>query len=130
MIRYSPDWRRRRKIFHHYFRSENIHQYRPISLLEARKMLVRLSERPEDFKRHIQWYEFQSRFLSTLVDCWVLCSSTAAGIISKIVYGSEEEEVIENFADVVEEMMSSTETASKPGGILVNVFPIREILAQ
>ena len=64
------------------------------------------------------------RLPSALVDTRFVYSSTTTGIISRIVYAVEAEDAIEKFSDVVEEMMSSTDSASKPGGILVDVFPI------
>ena len=53
-MRYGPKWRRHRKIFHHYFNQEATSKYRPMQLLEARKMLLRLLETPDDFKNHVQ----------------------------------------------------------------------------
>jgi cytochrome P450 len=59
-MNYGERWRKRRRAFHQFFNINQVHQYRPAQLREARALLPRLLESPERFAHHLRQWAFSS----------------------------------------------------------------------
>lgn len=51
---YGDKWREHRRMFHEHFHAGAVQKYRPQMAKEAKKLLLRLVEEPEDFIAHIR----------------------------------------------------------------------------
>lgn len=54
--KYGSEWRDGRKAFHHEFRPQVVHKFRPIETRGVHYLLRSLLKTPEDFMRHCQQY--------------------------------------------------------------------------
>lgn len=54
LMSYGPRWRQTRRVFHQHFHRGAARQYRPVQMLGARKLLVRLLSDPDNFVQHLR----------------------------------------------------------------------------
>ena len=114
-------------MFHQYFHYSAAQEYRPLQLIEARKMLFKLLETPDDFFQHIRQYVFNLISFYTISNSF---SSSAAATIMRITYGIEIEEYNDPNVTAAELAVQHFADAGTPGAFMVDIFPIRTSSAK
>ncbi|EIN05560.1 cytochrome P450 [Punctularia strigosozonata HHB-11173 SS5] len=102
-MNYGERWRKRRRAFHQFFNVNQVHQYRPIQLREARALLPRLLESPERFAHHLR--------------------HTLSAVIMDVTYGIKIADTNDKYITKAEEAISRFAHAGNPTTYLVNTFP-------
>ncbi|KAI0705578.1 CyP450 monooxygenase [Earliella scabrosa] len=104
LLHYGPWWRRHRRIFHQFFNTNAIVDYRPSQRREAHLLVLRLIKDPASFVHHIRH----------------LFGST----IMRITYGIEVDNGNESYLNLAERALAIFSEATVPGKYLVETFPI------
>ncbi|KDQ52205.1 hypothetical protein JAAARDRAFT_138959 [Jaapia argillacea MUCL 33604] len=103
-MRYGPQWRDYRRVFHQHFNQVAVDKYQDIQARESQVFLRRLLETPEDFFDHIRL-----AFTTTIME---------------IVYGIPVTNKNDKFVAMSEEAINSLSVAAIPGAFLVDFVPI------
>ncbi|KDQ54011.1 hypothetical protein JAAARDRAFT_113130, partial [Jaapia argillacea MUCL 33604] len=104
LMRYGPQWREYRRVFHQHFNQLAVHKYQDVQARESRAFLRRLLEKPEDFYDHIRL-----AFTATILD---------------IIYGITVKDNKDKFVTTSEAAVESASRAAVPGAFLVDFIPI------
>ncbi|KDQ53889.1 hypothetical protein JAAARDRAFT_415809 [Jaapia argillacea MUCL 33604] len=104
LMRYGPQWREYRRVFHQHFNQLAVNKYEDIQARESRVFLCRLLENPEDFLDHIRL-----AFTTTIME---------------IVYGIAVTDKNDKFVAMSEDAIESLSVAGVPGAFLVDFLPI------
>ena len=122
LMPYGTSWRQHRKVFHQYFYPNAAAEYIPKQLSEARKTLLRIVERPEEFRDHIRLYVS----LDSMGPFILFLPSYFSASILNIVYGIKvDENKNMDFVHCGETAMQGATIAGVPGAFLVDILPIR-----
>ena len=122
LMPYGSLWREHRKIFHQHFYPNAAAAYVPQQLAGARKTLLRIAERPEEFRDHIRLYAHY--FYSIAIFSLPIYSYFAASILN-IIYGIKvDEKTNREFVHSGEMAMQGMAIAGIPGTFLVDILPI------
>ncbi|KAF9044364.1 putative CyP450 monooxygenase [Panaeolus papilionaceus] len=105
LMRYGPNWRRHRKMFHDQFNANVVVKYDDVQLGEVRKFLDRLLEEPKEFTHHIH--------------------HVFGAIIMGAVYGIKIDDSKDDpYVATIEGAMEGLAAAGVPGSFLVDYLPI------
>jgi len=106
VFEYGEKWRTYRRLFHEFFNVATVKRYDEDQRKATSRLLQNLSERPADFRRHIQ--------LAT------------GSIALSIAYDIQVDSTENPYFRIAEEALESLEEALVPGAFLVEFLPIRE----
>ena len=109
-------------MFHQYFHHGASQEYRPLQLIETRRMLFKLLKNPEDFVHHIRQYVSQFWIFLIILKS---SSSSAAATIMRVTYGIEIEDYNDPNVAVAELAVQHVADAGTPGTFMVDILPIR-----
>ncbi|KAF8884181.1 cytochrome P450 [Infundibulicybe gibba] len=101
---YGSTWRARRRQFHEYFHAGVAGQYKPIQAREARRLLQRLLDTPNDFMHHVR-----HGFSAAIMD---------------IAYGIKVEDTNDPYITRAEEAFKGIAEAGVSGSFLVDLIPM------
>ncbi|EMD40136.1 hypothetical protein CERSUDRAFT_151116 [Gelatoporia subvermispora B] len=102
-MEYGQKWRQHRRLFHQYFNSSAVKQYKPQGRVYAQRLLKRLYDEPKNFARN-------NRYL------------LGANILS-VAYGFEIAEKNDQHIEVAEEALIAVSAGGIPGSFLVDILP-------
>ncbi|KAF9002581.1 cytochrome P450 [Cyathus striatus] len=110
MLPYGDWWRRHRRSFHEHFHPNVVGKYQPIQLREARAMLRRLLDTPENFLHHVR--------------------HTFSATIMKVAYGINVRESNDPYILNAEESLHGLSEAGVPGKFLVDLIPVLKYVPE
>ena len=104
---YGEKWRTYRRLFHEFFNAATVRRYDEDQKKAVSRLLKNLSERPADFRHHIQ--------LAT------------GSLALSITYGIQVDSAEDPYFHAVEGALESLQEALIPGAFPVEFLPIREL---
>jgi len=107
VFEYGEKWRTYRRLFHEFFNVATVKRYDEDQRKATSRLLQNLSERPADFRRHVQ--------LAT------------GSIALSIMYGIQVDSPEDPYFRIAEEANKILEEALVPGAFPAEIFPIREL---
>ncbi|KAJ3769540.1 cytochrome P450 [Lentinula raphanica] len=103
LMRYGPDWKRHRAMFHRQFQPSGVSAFWPTQSKEAHKLLLRILHEPGDLINHLRL--------------------NSASVIMNVVYGIELQDQDDHYITVAETALDGMAKAANPGAFLVDIFP-------
>ncbi|KAK0480066.1 cytochrome P450 [Armillaria novae-zelandiae] len=102
-MRYSDQWRMRRRMFHQYFHLRAVTAYYPVQVKATSVLLQQLHKSPDAFVHHVRHH--------------------AGSVIMKIVYGYDVNPDGDQFVELVDRAMESARIAGNQGTFVVDYIP-------
>ena len=119
-MRYGNIWKERRRLFQQLFNQGNVHKYNTWCVKEAKKLLSRILDNPDDYMKHIRLWVFPS-LLAWPVDSDhrpSMTASTALGMTFGIDVKSNQDPYIVLAEDALHGLSKVTNVGSYLGTLL------------
>ncbi|EIN04665.1 cytochrome P450 [Punctularia strigosozonata HHB-11173 SS5] len=104
LMHYGESWRRHRREFHQLMNYKEVVNYQPLQLKEARALVLKILQDPEEFPVHIR--------------------RTQTAVIFKVAYGIDVRDENNKFMLKIKEALEGFAEAGVPGTFLVDRLPI------
>ncbi|PBK75833.1 cytochrome P450 [Armillaria solidipes] len=110
LMRYSDQWRMRRRMFHQYFQLRAVPPYYPVQVKATSVLLQQLHKSPDAFAHHIRHH--------------------SGSVIMKIVYGFDVNPNGDHFVGLVDRAMESARVIGNMGTFVVDYIPSLKYLPR
>ncbi|KAK0469619.1 cytochrome P450 [Desarmillaria tabescens] len=109
-MRYSDQWRKRRRMFHQYFQPRAVPAYYPVQMKATLVLLQQLLKSPDEFVRRVRHH--------------------AGYVIMKTVYGYDIDPSGDRFVDLVDRALEGIRHSGNMGYFLVDYIPSLQYLPR
>ncbi|PBL03443.1 cytochrome P450 [Armillaria gallica] len=109
-MRYSDQWRMRRRMFHQYFQLRAVPAYYPVQMKATSVLLQQLHKSPDAFAHHVRHH--------------------SGSVIMKIVYGYDVNPNGDHFVELVDRALESARVIGNVGTFVVDYIPSLKYLPR